>query len=108
MSVVFLRLSGIDVRRPVHGEVFVHNGQIYVVSGPGGLSSTLQEAFAGQSGVEALSLMRYATGDVVDASGLLEATKPCGSTAAWARHGPARPRRSWTSFARRPGLPNFA
>ena len=96
------------MRTPVHGEVFVHYGQIYVASGAGGLSSTLQEAFAGQSGVEALSLMRYATGDVVDASGLLEATKPCGTTAAWARHGPARPRRSWASFARRPGLPNFA
>jgi hypothetical protein len=42
--------SWMRMRRPVHGEVHVHYGQIYVVSGPGGLAPGLQEAFGGQRG----------------------------------------------------------
>jgi hypothetical protein len=41
--------SWMRMRRPVHGEVHVHYSQIYVVSGPDGLASGLQEAFGGQS-----------------------------------------------------------
>lgn len=40
---------GVQVRRPVEGEVHVHYGQIYVESDPGSYGPDLAEAFAGQS-----------------------------------------------------------